>query len=145
MAIHLILITFNPSLPEEETRKLTRKLFRRSAGTADGHRPSTELQQLHPWDIKQGEDEARFRQRIAPLLAEEVQKITFESIYVRKDGRTYPVEVHLQRFQYNVQPVLMQIVIDITERKRVQAELQRAKDKLAMYLEVAASIFIVVE
>ncbi len=106
---------------------------------------SAELQQLHPWDIKKGEDEATFRQRVAPLLAEAVQKITFESIFVRKDGRTYPVEVHLQRFQYNVQPVLMQIVIDITKRKEAEAALQREKDTAQMYLDVAASIFMVVE
>lgn len=104
-----------------------------------------ELQELHPWDIKLHENEATFRQRIAPLLAEEVQKITFDSVFVRKDQRTYPVEVHLQRFRYDSQTVLMQIVVDITERKRAEAALQHEKEVAQTYLDVAASIFLVIE
>ena len=104
-----------------------------------------ELQQRHPWDLKLGENEDSFRQRIAPLVAEEVPKITFESVFVRQDGSSFPVEIHTQSFRYDTQRVLMQIVLDITERKQSQAALQRAKNKLAMYLEVAASIFVVVE
>ena len=105
----------------------------------------TELQQRHPWDLKIGEDEATFRQRVAPLLANEVPKITFESVFARQDGSAFPVEIHTQHFQYDEQPVLMQIVLDVSEHKQAQAALQRSKDKLAMYLDVAASMFIVIE
>ncbi|MGB3779714.1 MAG: PAS domain S-box protein [Tunicatimonas sp.] len=105
----------------------------------------TELRQRYAWDLKVGEDEASFRRRIAPLLTEAQPKVTFESVFVRRDGSSFPVEIHTQRFQYDTQPVLVQIVLDTTERQQAQAALQRAKDKLAMYLDVAASIFLVIE
>jgi PAS domain S-box-containing protein len=105
----------------------------------------SELQSLHPWDIKPHEDEASFRQRIEKVLDETEPKVSFESVFARKDGRTFPVEVHLQSFRYDTQHVLVQIVIDITERKRAETALRKEKEKLQTYLNVAAAVFVVVE
>ena len=88
--------------------------------------PLTELQQRHPWDLSRGEDETTFRQRVAPLLAGEVPKVAFESVFVRQDGRSFPVEVHTQSFRYDAQPVLMQIVLDITERRKAEQAVTQA-------------------
>ncbi|MGB3851957.1 MAG: PAS domain S-box protein [Tunicatimonas sp.] len=104
-----------------------------------------ELQSLHPWDIKPHEDEASYRRRIKGVLDETEPKISFESVFAHHDGRTFPVEVHLQGFRYDTQHVLVQIVIDITERKRAETVLRKEKEKMQTYLDVAAAMFVVVE
>ena len=54
----------------------------------------------------------------------------FETVHRRKDGTTYPVEVHLQRFQGDGQTSFLAFVNDITDRKRGDAEQQRMQAQL---------------
>ncbi len=103
-----------------------------------------ELRQLHPWDIKLDTNQAVFQQIIAPILTEEVSKVTFETTFVRKDGTTFPVEVHFQAFQHNHTRVFMQIVLDISERKQTEQRLIREKEIAQRYLDVANAIFVLI-
>jgi PAS domain S-box-containing protein len=45
---------------------------------------------------------------------------TFESVYQRKDGTTFPVEVHLTSVGSSARPLLLAIVRDITDRKSAE-------------------------
>ncbi len=45
---------------------------------------------------------------------------TFESVYHRKDGTTFPVEVHLTSVGNSARPLLLAIVHDLTDRKRAE-------------------------
>ncbi|MHB1005576.1 MAG: sensor histidine kinase [Chloroflexota bacterium] len=51
--------------------------------------------------------------------------LLFESLHRRRDGSTFPVEVNSQGTSINGERVLLSIVRDITERKRLEAERER--------------------
>ena len=59
------------------------------------------------------------------LLADE--DILTESVHIAKDGSETPVEVHSHLFRLNGDSHILSIVRDITERKRVEEELLKAK------------------
>ena len=84
-----------------------------------------ELQQLTPLDVKPEYNETSFKELIAPLLSGKEEKITFDTVHIRKDGTTYPVEVHFQRSFIKHQKVLISIILDITDRKNYTEKLER--------------------
>ncbi|HEY9663108.1 MAG TPA: PAS domain S-box protein, partial [Allocoleopsis sp.] len=49
----------------------------------------------------------------------------FEALYRRKDGSTFPVEIHAQVIEYENKLVIQSFVRDITERKRAEAEIRQ--------------------
>jgi PAS domain S-box-containing protein len=86
-----------------------------------------ELLSLSVRDIDPGVDESS-----AARIGKELNEsgfVTFESLHRRKDGSAYPVEISLKRVQldrtYNVN-----IVRDITERRRVQEALRSKSEEL---------------
>jgi PAS domain S-box-containing protein len=54
----------------------------------------------------------------------------FEAMHVRKDGLRVPVEISARGFEYKGAPALLGVVRDITERKRVEAEMARRATEL---------------
>ncbi len=84
-----------------------------------------ELQQLTPLDLKPEYDIASFKKLISPLFSGKEEKITFETVHLRKDRSKYPVEVHLQRSFIGHQKVLISIILDITDRKNYTEKLER--------------------
>jgi PAS domain S-box-containing protein len=89
-----------------------------------------EMTGMTPVDIKPEFTEGRFRAMVAPLLDGRQQKLVFETVHRRRDGSVYPVEVHLQRVPYADDHVFLAIILDITERRRTEAELRRHQDEL---------------
>jgi PAS domain S-box-containing protein len=61
----------------------------------------------------------------------------FECIHQRKDGSRFPVEVSIKQVQLD-RLYRVCVVRDITERKRAEEELQKAKDKLALVTRMQA-------
>jgi PAS domain S-box-containing protein len=55
--------------------------------------------------------------------------LIFESLRRRKDGSTYPVEINLKRVQLE-RAYLVNVVRDITERKRVEESLRQKSEEL---------------
>jgi PAS domain S-box-containing protein len=55
--------------------------------------------------------------------------VTFESLHRRKDGSTYPVEINLKRVQLD-RAYIVNVVRDITERKRVDEALRGKSEAL---------------
>jgi PAS domain S-box-containing protein len=96
-----------------------------------------ELKQLTPVDIKPNFSEAKFKKIIEPLLKGKVEKLEFETIHERKDGSTYPVEVHLQRSNVGDQKMMVAIILDITERKEYTQNLENTVEKRTAQLEEA--------
>ena len=82
-----------------------------------------ELSKMTPLDIKPTFTQASFAALIQPLLGREKEKIIFETIHQRKNGTTYPVEIHLQYASFDNQPVFVAIISDITERKEHEQKL----------------------
>lgn len=84
-----------------------------------------ELKKLTPVDIKPEFSKTNFEKMISPLVDNTQEKIQFETVHQRKDGSTYPVEVHLQLSTLRNQQVFVAIVLDITERKNYTANLEK--------------------
>ncbi|MBN1377758.1 MAG: PAS domain S-box protein [Gammaproteobacteria bacterium] len=59
---------------------------------------------------------------IKSLQSGRQQEINFESVHQRKDGTTYPVELHIQTGTYADRLVLIAMGNDISERKRAEEE-----------------------
>lgn len=95
------------------------------------------LKNMTPLDINPSENEIKFRETIDVLLKSNVEKIEFESIHKRKDGTTYPVEVHLQLSNLNERNVFIAIVLDTTDRKNYTKELENKVEKRTQQLKVA--------
>lgn len=96
-----------------------------------------ELKQMTPLDLKLHEDETAFRNQIDTLLKKNVEKLEFETIHHRKDGTTYPVEVHLQLSNLGDNEVFVAIILDITERKNYTEKLEHKVEERTEQLRVA--------
>ncbi|HSI78857.1 MAG TPA: PAS domain S-box protein [Lunatimonas sp.] len=104
-----------------------------------------ELKRLTPYQIKPEFDELKFRDYLAPLLNDQKEQLVFVTNHERKDGSTYPVEVHLQKMWYEGQPAFVAIIIDITEAKASESKLQelnqlleKSNDELEQFASITA-------
>jgi PAS domain S-box-containing protein len=98
-----------------------------------------ELLKKTPLDLKTELNENEYRQRINLLKNDKVEKIEFETIHQRKDGTTYPVEVHLQRSSLGDKAVFIAIILDITQRKNYTEELEKKVEERTAQLKIALS------
>lgn len=76
--------------------------------------------------------------RIAQLR--EKDHIFFETVYVRRDGTTFPVELNSRIIEYAGGPAVLSIARDITDRKRAEEALSRRLRQLALLSEVGRKI-----
>ncbi len=98
-----------------------------------------EFRQLSAVTIKPKFTEAKFRKLIQPLLVKNREKLVFETIHKRKDGTTYPVEVHLQSSKIRERDVFVAIVVDITERLNYTKKLEKTvKERTKQLTEALA-------
>jgi PAS domain S-box-containing protein len=58
------------------------------------------------------------------------RSLTFEGNHKTKNGRIFPVEINANYLEYNGNPFNMSLVRDISERKRVEAELREQMDEI---------------
>lgn len=83
-----------------------------------------ELLRMHPYDIKPAYPPAVFRAMIEPLQLGRQTSLLFDTVHRHKSGQLVPVEVFLQRMALaDMKPHFVAFVRDITERKRIEAEL----------------------
>ena len=55
------------------------------------------------------------------------EQVIFETVCMTKAGRRIPVEISAHLFDFKGQPTVLSIVRDITERKRIEEELQKSQ------------------
>jgi PAS domain S-box-containing protein len=94
-----------------------------------------EIETLTPIDIKPDLTAQEFKQLLIPLTSGERSQFIFETRHRRKDGSLYPVEVRLQYAAEDITPAFLAIVIDLTERKKVQAELEKHRNQLEQLVQ----------
>ncbi len=99
-----------------------------------------ELQKMTPIDIKPEMTRDAFEVLLRPLRDKDKNKVSFVTRHQRKNGSTYPVEVHLQRAQFDSTPVYTAMILDITERSQTAAALAQAR----LFLESAPDATIIV-
>ncbi len=91
-----------------------------------------ELSNLTPLDLKPEITAESFAELIEPLRVGKKEKIKFTTVHRRKDGSLYGVEVHLQLSTFQSDPVFVAIVLDITERKKMEETLLQSEKLRAM-------------
>jgi len=101
-----------------------------------------ELLSMTPYDIKPDFSESQFRAFIAPFLQGRETALTFETVHQHRDGTRIPVEIHLQYVApENGASRFVAIVRDISDRKRIEAELNW-NNRLMDVISRAQSAFI---
>jgi PAS domain S-box-containing protein len=94
-----------------------------------------ELKKMSPFDIKPLFTKTKFLEKITPLLNDSIDKLKFNTIHQRKDGSSYPVEVHLQKSVTEGSDALIAIILDITEQEEYFIAL------LIRLLNISSNIF----
>ena len=88
---------------------------------------SAEFRLLTPVDIKPEFSRSEFEQLLGPLRDGSQDVLDFKTRHQRKDGSTYPVEIHLQLMRTEKPPVFAAIIQDITEIERREAILHQSQ------------------
>lgn len=89
-----------------------------------------ELLCMGPEDVDDETGTHRVGERTAATVRDGSQR--FEVTQIRKDGTSFPAEVSLRTFEYMGGPAIIATVRDMTERKRTEASILRAKEKLSL-------------
>lgn len=94
-------------------------------GAADNSGYSrSELHSMSPLDLKPEYTRATFEELVAPLKSGQNQELLFDTIHQRKNGTTYPVQIHLQLFANARPPMFVALVTDISERKNAERRIR---------------------
>ncbi|MEJ2211806.1 MAG: PAS domain S-box protein, partial [Anaerolineae bacterium] len=89
-----------------------------------------ELRWLGPADVEAPEYAARLGERIEALRR--YGHHFFETVHIRRDGGTIPVELSSRLIEYEGQPAVLSIARDVTERRQMQQVLLRTERMAAM-------------
>ena len=90
-----------------------------------------DLSGLNVWDLDRSIGQEEARELWAGMQVGDRRRL--EGTYRRKDGSTFPVEMHIRRLQMEGEDRFVAIARDTTERKR--AERQRERDRLETLFE----------
>jgi diguanylate cyclase (GGDEF)-like protein/PAS domain S-box-containing protein len=83
-----------------------------------------ELANMTPADLKPAYSLAQFEHLVAPLRNGTKEQLVFQTEHRRRDGSTYPVELHVQLSHAGERPVFVAIVQDISDRIRSEERLR---------------------
>ncbi|AIS52307.1 response regulator receiver modulated diguanylate cyclase with PAS/PAC sensor [Thermoanaerobacter kivui] len=104
-----------------------------------------ELKEMTPVDLKPEFTLKSFKELLEPLSNEEQKQIIFDTMHCRKDGSLYPVEIHLEPVEFGKEKVYAALVIDITERRKMEKELQERNEILNAIMESAGDTIIIID
>lgn len=92
----------------------------------------SELRNLGPEDLYPSDSHLHFREIISKMLtsSQKNEKVQFTATHRRKNGSSYPVDVYLQLSNFDGSKVFVAIVLDITERRRMEREKARLESQV---------------
>lgn len=96
-----------------------------------------ELKKMTPIDISPEFTKEKALNKLAPLKTGKVKKIQFETIRQRKDKSTYPIEAYISKFNIENEEHFLALIIDVTERKKVNESLKESEYKYKIIVENA--------
>jgi len=79
------------------------------------------LRQMAITDLMRGVSRVALQALLAPVLAGERREVVFETVMCGRGGREYPAEICVQHFAQEHPPILVAMVHDITDRRRLEA------------------------
>lgn len=91
---------------------------------------NTEMFEMTPVDIKPEFTQQQFEDCIEPLKTHEQSEIRFDTVHQRKDSSRYDVHICLQKANWQGREAYIAIILDVTERKRVQKKLAALNEEL---------------
>ena len=89
-----------------------------------------ELSELTPVDLKPDMNKEDFEKILEPLRSGREEKIEFNAVHSRKDGTTFPVEIHLQTTTFESAPAFFSIILDQTKRMEIEEEKKKLHAQL---------------
>lgn len=102
-----------------------------------------ELFELTPLDLKPEFTAKLFETLIVPLQNGSQRQTQFETVHRRKNGTLYPIELHLQLATFEGQPAFVAIILDTTERKRIENALQESEELHRITLQsISDAVFV---
>jgi PAS domain S-box-containing protein len=81
-------------------------------------------------DLVQPDDRNRVQENLRRRVNGEIDVINYQFIGRRRDGGRVDVEVYGRRIDYEGLPAVIGVIVDITEKKRVEAELEAHRHHL---------------
>lgn len=94
-----------------------------------------ELKQMSPLDLKPEFTEETFAEVLEPLRSGERERLRFTTFHRRNDDSLYPVEMYLSLVSTGGDPIFVAIALDITERRKIEAELDGHREYLEDLIE----------
>lgn len=117
-----------------DSKNLRFRYLNRAATTNLGYHYN-EIGELTPYDINpQINNQREFNEIIQPLLEGKLEKELFITEHMRKDGSTYPIELHLQLIEQDEDRFFTAIGFDLTDREK---DAQRIKEQQEIAKEFA--------
>lgn len=83
-----------------------------------------ELKQKKPFHLMPEFNQKEFKKLIQPILSNSRKKVDLETTHCRKDGSTYPIEIHLQSSSLENRTLIVAMVMDISDRKDYTEKLE---------------------
>lgn len=89
-----------------------------------------EFLQLAPYDIVAETVKKEIRDFVPELIT--IENAIYETEHITKEGRIFPVEVSTKTTQFSDKTIFHSIVRDITERKKIAAEIEQLNEELEL-------------
>jgi len=87
-----------------------------------------EMLKMTPLDIKPQMSLELFTEILKPIKEGITDKVHLSTLHKRKDGTTYPVDIYLQPIRYEEVDAYIAIIIDITQRIKIEDELHSQEE-----------------
>ena len=80
-------------------------------------------------DIQEGSYAAGFQKRLAHLVGIRPRAFTRKSVFRRKDGTTFPVEINARAVELGGKVVMVSVMRDVSESERIERELSLSEER----------------
>ncbi len=105
----------------------------------------SELSQMTPVDFQPDYGSQSFEELLQPLRLAFAEKIRYRGRHLRKDGTSYPVETHIQRYLYGKRCVYTAIAFDLTELSQIEHKLVGRERLLTAVTDTAADAIVMLD